>query len=228
MRSVAPAALAAAALVLALAAPAFGAELTVPRTCYAEGDRIPVDGRGFTPSGKVRLSLERADGTVLEATDDPVAEPDGSVSGGYGVDNETGWFDRTQSRFQMTMRLVDQTDTSITASTSFIFSRWSVGVRTVGGRIHPSRPVSLNPVGYTTAIGKPLYGHWMRNGRRAHTRRLGVLRGPCGDLRTRLKRGFPFRPVLPGRYEVRFSTSRTNTRREAIGVRAATVARRIP
>lgn len=222
------------------AAPVAGAAVSVDvggKRCYAEGDTISVNGAGYTPGGQARLSLERTDGEVLERTEEPRAEDDGTVSGGYTVDDETGWFTGTQSRFEMVLRLVDLTrlgagrpesDPEVAASTSFIFSRWAVGVRTRGGRIHPRRPVTLTPVGYTNAIARPLFAHWIRNGRRVHTRRLGILRGPCGDLRTRLVRGFPFRPVPAGTYDVRFSTSRTNTRRSAITVRAARVPRRIP
>lgn len=247
MRSAVAATIALAALA---SAPAAGAAVTVDaggQRCYAEGDNIAVNGSGYTPDGNLRLTLEKADGEVLESTDQqpldrrPRAESDGTVRGDYGVDDETGWFGDTQSRFQMVMRLVDLTrlnagrpenDPEVGATTSFIFSRWAVGVRTVGGRIHPRRSVRLNPVGYTNAVGKPLFAHWMRKGARGtavrvHTRRLGVLRGPCGDLKTRLSRGFPFRPVRPGSYEVRFSPSRTNTRRSAIGVRAARVFRTI-
>ncbi len=236
MRSAAAATIALAALA---AAPAAGAAVSVNaggQRCYAEGDSINVEGTGYSPGGNARLSLEKTDGEVLESSEDPVVGPDGVVKGLYGVEDETGWFGATQSRFDMVLRLVDLTrlragrpenDPEVGATTTFIFSRWAVGVRTRGARIHPKRAVRLNPVGYTNAVGKPLYAHWMRNGRRVHTRRLGVLRGPCGDLKTRLSRGFPFRPVRPGSYQVRFSPSRTNTKRSAIFVRASRVSRTI-
>jgi hypothetical protein len=220
-------------------APAAGAAVSVDvggKRCYAEGDQIEVNGAGYTPNGDARLTLERANGEVLESTEEPRAADDGTVRGAYQVDDETGWFSPTQSRFEMVLRLVDltrlregrpATDPEVGATASFIFSRWSIGVRTRGGRIHPRRPVRLSPVGYTNAIGRALYAHWMRNGRRVHTRRLGILRGPCGDLTRRLSRGFPFRPVRPGSYTVRFSTSRTSTTRSAIIVRAVRVRRTI-
>ncbi|HEV2812337.1 MAG TPA: hypothetical protein VGW10_03705 [Solirubrobacteraceae bacterium] len=237
MRSAAAAGLALAALAAAPGVANAAVAVDVNKPCYAEGDEIDVNGSGFTPEGDVRLTLERATGEVLETSTDPTAGPDGSLAGGYVVKDETGWFGPTQTRFQMTMRTVDVTreqagqpasSPDVGATTSFIFSRWNVGIRAVGGRIHPARPVSINALGFTTSIRRPLFAHWMRNGTRVHTRRLGVLRGPCGDLRTRLSRGFPFRPVRPGRYEVRFSPSRTNTRRSAITHRAARVTRRIP
>ncbi len=223
-------ALVAAAAVAALGAAAPGAsaaELTVEKRCYSEGDIIDVNGTGFTPGGNVRLDLERSTGTVLETTNDPVAEPDGAVRGGFETRSETGWFAGSQTRFDMTMRLTDLTNGTLTASTSFIFSRWNVGVNAPGGKIHPTRPARLLAVGFTTTIGKPLYAHWLRNGRRVHVRPLGTVRGPCGDLRKRLPRGFPFRPVRPGSYEVRFSPSRTNVKTGSIRHRATRVTRTI-
>ena len=137
----------------------------------------------------------------------------------------------------MTLRLVDQTRQSqgqppespdVTATTSFIFSRWNVGVRTRGGKISPRRSASVRAVGYTNAVGRPLYAHWLRNGKRVHTRRLGILRGPCGDRQVRLSRGFPFRPVAPGSYQVTFNSSRTDPRaRDSIVHKATRVRTRL-
>jgi hypothetical protein len=219
---------AAAALALALPGVAAAATVEVAEECYAEDDEIDVRGTGFTPNGDVRLALERASGEVLETSTDPVANAEGAVVGEYKVKAETGWFGRTQTRFDMTLRLTDQTDPTTVATTSFIFSRWNVGVRTVGGRIQPNRPAAFNAVGFTTSVGKPLYAHWLRNGRRVFSKRLGVLRGPCGDVKARLARGFPFRPVRRGSYQVRFTPSRTNLSRAAISFPAARVTRRIP
>ena len=229
---------AATAATLALAPAALAAtSVQVAKSCYAEGDRLAIDGSGFTPDGGVDLSLERADGTVLEQTSDPVAKQDGTVDGTYGVDNETGWFTGQQTRFDMTLRLVDRTrrdggqpleSPDVTATTSFIFSRWNVGVATPGGRIHPKRPLRIKAFGYTNAVGKPLYAHWARGRRRVFTKRLGVLRGPCGNRRARLARGFPFRPVRRGRYRVSFNSSRTNAfARDSITHRTVRVKRRL-
>ena len=204
---------------LALAPTASAAtSVAVGKTCYAEGDRIAISGGGFTPGGGIDMSLERPTGEVLERTSEPLAEPDGRLSGTYGVDNETGWFSGKQTRFQMTLRAVDRTrrdagqpleSPDVTATTSFIFSRWNVGIAAVGGRIRVGRPFSYKAFGYTNAIGKPLYAHWVKGRRRAFTKRLGVLRGPCGDRGGRLARGFPFRPSR-GSYRVNFNTSRRN------------------
>ncbi|HEX8206955.1 MAG TPA: hypothetical protein VF587_12920 [Solirubrobacteraceae bacterium] len=218
MRSTVAAGGAVAAL-LVFAPSALGATaVSVAKRCYAEGDRIAIDGTGFSPGGGVDLSLERAAGEVLEQSGDPVAGQDGTVGGTYGIDNETGWFTGTQTRFEMTLRLVDRTrrdagqpveSPEVTATTSFIFSRWNVGVAAVGGKIRAGRPFRYRAVGYTNAVGKPLFAHWVRGRTRVFTKRLGVLSAPCGDRGGRLARGFPFRPRA-GTYKVNFNTSRTN------------------
>jgi hypothetical protein len=234
------AAVAALSALLALA-PSAGAatSVTARAGCYAEGDSIGVDGSGFTPSGKVTISLERDTGEVLDSDEErPQAGPDGSLAGTFGVANETGWFTGQQTRFRMTLRAVDQTrrdagqplsSPDVTATTSFVFSRWNVGIASAGGRIAPRRRFRWKAFGYTNAVGKPLYAHWVRGRRRVFTKRLGVLRGPCGDRGGRLARGFPFRPVPAGSYKVSFNTSRTNAAaRDTIAHTTARVRRRIP
>ena len=192
--------------------------VSVARSCYSEGDSLPVEGAGFSPGGAVRLRLER-DARVLESTDEPRADAQGAVRGGFGVDTETGYFGRRESRFEMTLRLVDQTrlqagtpadSPDVTAATTFTFSRWAVGLSR--RPIHPARPLSFRAVGFTTGVGKRLYAHWSRNDRLVRTRRFGVLRGPCGDVRGRLRRGFPFRPVRAGEWTVTFNPSKTKAR----------------
>lgn len=237
MRSSAPL-LAVAALLVGAPAAQGATSVSVAKPCYAEGDTIDVNGGGFTPGGKVTISLER--GTqVLERDDqNPTAEDDGTLSGGYTVANETGWFGASETRFDMALRVLDQTragqgqpadSPDVTATTSFIFSRWNVGIRAVGGKIHPKRRVTINAIGYTNAIGKPLYAHWMRGTKRVHTRRLGLLKGPCGDRKVRLRKGFPFRPVAKGKYTVTFNSSRTDPRAEdSIAHAAVRVTKRIP
>ena len=234
MRSTAVLGALGATLALAPAASA-ATSVTVGKTCYAEGDRIAINGQGFTPDGGVDLSLERGP-NVLERSSEPLADSSGAVSGRYGLEVETGFFNGTETRFDMTLRLVDRTrrdagqpleSPDVTATTTFIFSRWNVGLRGPAGKVHPARPLGINAVGYTNAIGKRLYVHYVRNGRRVHTRRLGILRAPCGDTRTRLSRGFPFRPVARGRWRVVFNTSRVNHRAADSVAHRTRVARRL-
>lgn len=203
--------------------------VTVARPCYAEGDRIALSGKGFTPNGAVRLTLERSGQPPLADTAAPQADDAGYVEGAYGVEADTGWFGGAERRFTMRLRLTDVAAPALTASTAFTFSRWNVGVRSATGRIEPRRPARLSAVGFTGDAGKPLYAHYLRGTQLVRTVRLGTLRGSCGTLTKTLARGFPFGPVRPGSWQVTFNTSRRNAHAlDTIVVRAARVKRTIP
>jgi hypothetical protein len=115
------------------------------------------------------------------------------------------------------------------ASTRFTFVRRDVVVMARGGRIAADRPATIRADGFSSQRGRRLYAHWVRAGERRRTVALGRLRGACGSLTRRLRRGFPFRPVDPGTWHVAFNTSRTNPRAPGTVVRrAARVKRAIP
>ena len=201
-------------LALALAAPcvAGGAEVTVGRTCYAEGDTIEVTGSGFSIGGPVALALARGR-TPLHFSLDPLSDAEGKVAGEFELEGETGWFHGRETRFTMTVTLRDQQLPNLIASTTLPFSRWNVMVDGVAqGVLYPHLRTRVHAVGWTHAIGDVLYAHYVRRGRRHHTLRVGTIRGPCGDVERTLPHGFPFRPVPPGFWQVFFNTSRTNYR----------------
>jgi hypothetical protein len=189
------------------ASAAKAAQVTVGARCYAEGDEISLNGSGFRPGAAVVLGLSRSGGALLRFATTPVADAAGRVSGTYGVEDETGWFAREEWRFRMTLTLAERDRPRVRSSARFWFSRWDVVVRTPGGRLRPRRPAVFEATGFTGSSGKVLYAHWVRGSVRRHTRRLGVLEGPCATLRARVDRGFPFAPVLPGTWHVAFNTS---------------------
>lgn len=228
------AALACAATVT-IAATAHAATLSVPRACYAEGDRIDLAGSGFTPLVHTRLTLARADALAgappLRISEDPVADAAGRVNGAYAVEERTGWPADGEERFRMRLTLTDLLTPRIAASTEVWFSRWTVSVATSGsGRLAPRRPAALRAAGFTGDAGRPLFAHYTREGgARVRTVRLGTLEGACGTLTARLERGFPFRPVPAGTWHVAFNTSPDDPRAEGtIMQRAARVRRPIP
>jgi hypothetical protein len=191
---------------------ASAASVSVGARCYAEGDEIELDGGGFTPDAQVVLGISQTAGALLRVSTAPQADEAGRVSGTFGIEGDTGWFTGGQTRFRMTLTLAERDHPSVRASARFWFSRWDVLVRTPGGRLRPRRPAIVEASGFTGSRGRPLYAHWVRDGERRHTRRLGVLHGACARLRTRLERGFPFGPVAAGTWHVAFNTSPTNPR----------------
>ncbi len=195
------------------ASAADGAQVTVGARCYAEGDEIRVSAGGFAPGAPMLLGLSRTGGQVLRISDAAAADEAGRLSGTYGIEDETGWFARDEWRFRMTLTVAARDRPRPRAAVRFWFSRWDVVVRTPGGgRIRPGRRALLEATGFTGSRGKPLYAHWVRGGVRRHTRRLGVLTGPCATLRVRLADGFPFSPVRPGTWHVAFNTSPSDPR----------------
>jgi hypothetical protein len=187
------------------------ARVAVERGCYAEGDRIVLAGEGFEPEARLQLALERA-GAQLRSSNEPVADDAGRVSGTLGIEDETGWFPGRAWRFHMTLELFDPQRPEDRAETRFWFSRFTVTLRAPGGQLRPRRPADVRATGFTGAAGRALYAHWLRNGVRVHSRRLGVLEGPCGTLRTRLSRAFPFTPRPGGRWRVAFNASPADAR----------------
>ena len=192
---------------------AAAAEVNVGARCYAEGDEIAISAGGFVPNAPMVVGVSRTGGRVLRISDAAAADAAGRLSGTYGIEDETGWFGRDEWRFRMTLDVAERDRPQSRTSTRFWFARWDVRVRTRGGgRLRPGRPALLAATGFTGSRGRALYAHWVRDGVRRHTRRLGVLRGPCATMRARLEDGFPFSPVLPGAWQVAFNTSPTDAR----------------
>jgi hypothetical protein len=123
---------------------------------------------------------------------------------------------------------VPATSPDAAASTQVTFSRFGIFVATAGGAaIRPRTPIRFRAVGWTTAVGRPLYLHYVRGRRIVRSVRLGALAGPCGTVTKTLQRAFAFRPVPAGRYRLLFSTSLTNPVREpAVLSRLITVRKR--
>ena len=193
------AALAVAAVALAGASPAEASEVAVGRSCYAEGGTITVRGTGFSPAGPVAVGILRGRTQLVESLD-PLADPEGRVSGRLALARNTGWFRPRQTRFTAALYLRDLQLPGVFSVTVFTLSRWTVLLE---GR-------RLRAVGWTHAVGRPLYAHHVVGGRRIRTVRLGVLRGACGDLRAPMPR------MTGGR--VVFGTSRSHRRGPTVSV----------
>ena len=210
-------ALAALAAALMAAPAAAAADLEVARGCDAEGDALTVAGSGFTPTGPVTLGILRGR-TLLDETLDPLADTEGRVRGTFSLPTDSGWFQPRQRRFGAVVFLRDQQRLLNFDLTSITLSRWTVMVDGVAGRrIAPGRPTAITAVGWTHAVGEPLYAHHVVGGRRRRTVRLGVVRGACGDLRATL-------PPLAGGRVVFGTEPRSHLRGPVVSVR--TLARR--
>jgi hypothetical protein len=168
-----------------------------------------------------------SNGRPLLSTSSQPAAPDGTyrVAQPYPSSVTDKWFpDASTETIPLQMAVTDLTRVNaglpltspdVVGSTTVTFSRFGILVATAGGAaIRPRTPIRFRAVGWTTAVGRPLYVHYVLGRRIIRSVRLGLLAGPCGNATKTLQRAFPFRPVRPGSYRLLFSTSLTNPVRE--------------
>ena len=224
----------------ASAAPASAAVSLAPiRPCLSELDAVSPNASGLTPGGPVKFDL-LSNGRPLFSTSSQPAAPDGTyrIAEPFPSSVTDRWFpDDTTETIPLQMAVTDlaranaglpPTSPDVVGSTTVTFSRFGIFAATPGGTaIRPRTRIRFRAVGWTTAVGRPLYIHYVRGRRIIRSVRLGRLAGPCGNLTKTLQRAFPFRPVQPGQYRLLFSTSLTNPVREpAILSRLITVRKR--
>lgn len=186
----------AAACVVALVAPAasYAGSLTVTGTCFASGQRVAIAGTAFSPAGTVALG--------------------GGVVGGVAQVNTAGAFAATVTAPAVPelgprivpVTAVDQANPANSATTQIKVVRQAFG---------SNLPVAGRPDDVTTwrfagfAAGKPIYAHFLLEGRVRGDHRFGVARGDCGTLTARAARIPGVTALQPGRWTIRLDQSRT-------------------
>jgi hypothetical protein len=240
LRRAATASIVAVAALGASAAPAAGVISLAPvRPCLSELDAISPNAAGLTPGGAVKFDLTSGGRPLLSTASQPAAA-DGTyrVAAPYPSSVTEKWFpDATTETIPLAMTITDltrlnsgqpATSPEVAATTNVTFSRFGIFVATGGGAaIRPRTRIRFRALGWTTAVGRPLYLHYVRGRRIVRSVRLGLLAGPCGTATKTLQRAFPFRPVPAGQYRLLFSTSVTNPVREpAVLSRLITVRKR--
>jgi hypothetical protein len=227
VRRAAAASILAAAALGASAAPAAGVIALMPvRPCLSELDAVSPNAVGLTPGGAVKFDLTSAGRPLLSTSSRPAAA-DGTykVAAPYPASVTDKWFPgATTETIPLAMTVTDltrlnsgqpATSPEVAATANVTFSRFGILVATPGGApILPRERVRFRALGWTTAIGRPLYLHYVLGRRIVHSVRMGLLAGPCGNVTKMFPRAFAFRPVRPGQYRLLFSTSVTNPLRE--------------
>jgi hypothetical protein len=227
LRRTAAASIVAVAALGASAAPAAGVISLAPvRPCLSELDAVSPNASGLTPGGAVKFDLASAGRPLLSTAAQPAA-PDGTyrVAAPFPSSVTDRWFpDATTETIPLAMTITDltrlnsgqpATSPDVTGTANVTFSRWNILIGTPGGAAPvPRARIRFRAVGWTADIGKPLYVHYIRGRRDVRSVRLGVLKGPCGNVTKTLDRAFPFRPVRPGQYRFLFTASATNPNKQ--------------
>jgi hypothetical protein len=189
------------ALVLAVAAPAEAATLTLGATksCYRAGDALVLSGSGFTPGGQASITLDGQDLGTVPA----------DAAGNFTAPLNIGTLKGIRTR---TLIATDAANPANVAQAQFLGSALAVAVKPRNGAA--GRKLRINASGFTT--GKRLYAHVVR-GKYRHNVFIGKLKGPCRTAKVR-------RRVLPaglsaGLYTVQFDTKRRYSKKTKVWVR---------
>jgi hypothetical protein len=195
------------AALLAAAAPAGAATLSLDHGCYLarqpalpNGQTIAVQGAGFAPGASVDFALGS---TQLGAL---TADANGAVAGRFQAPSLAA----SQFRSTRTLTASDGTNQGTAA----------VELRRLAADFLPSagNPLRLRVRFFVYGFGpvltalnvptrQPVYEHVLDpSGRRRATFLVGHAGGPCGDLRTTPRRILPFRTTRNGRWRFVFTT----------------------
>lgn len=179
-------------LALAAAAPpaaAHAATLDADFPCYVHGESIVLAGAGFTPGGRVALSVA---GQQLG----------GVLADSFGEFNVRVRMPRLSTRLRLRFVAADRADRALIAGALVRIVSPDVVVAPAGGK--PDRPRRIRAWGFIGAGA--LYAHVKRRGaERARNIYLGRPRGACGTLR--VKRRLFRRHPPSGRYAIKFDTA---------------------
>jgi hypothetical protein len=173
------------------------------------------EGAGYTPGGAVDFFLA-ANGRL--GTFGTTATPEGSIAGLVRAPDPDDFLEEEELAGDVSVTANDRTRIEASAEpfesqfapASLRLTRSLVSWRSATGRIVPHRSITFRAVGHTDTIDRALHVHYRLHGQTVRSVRLGILRGPCGDLTTRLRRAFPFRPVRAGSYALVFNASATD------------------
>jgi hypothetical protein len=203
-------------LTTALAAPALAAAAPTVNTdlpCYTPGMPIGLSGAGYTPAGDVAIfySLNGAHGNNLLTEKAPLkADAAGGINGRLTAPQLASDNDLRET---VTLTANDQARMGPNGPTgppeeSFAATQFQLSAVDVlvgpwlKGHVNPRALTTFKVVGW--APFRRVYAHYLLNGKRIKTVKIGAVSGPCGDL-TKKVRQFPFRPVPAGRYQIRFT-----------------------
>jgi hypothetical protein len=193
---------------LLVAAPtAAAAEIQVDRPCYADpsqrADTIALTGSGFAPNAAYQVLL---DGQPLQGGTGN-ADASGAIAGSLAapsLGSSTGG-----SRYQHSYSLTAQDASGGGPTATFAVSKLFATFRPTSGNPKTLKVrFALYGFGLAGDAAPTIYLHYVApNGKLKKTYRLGKGRGPCGSLKTSLRRLFPF-SAGRGAWNLQFDTSR--------------------
>jgi hypothetical protein len=182
-----------AGLLLLSPAAADAADLTVPRPCFASGQRLTLSGTSFTPGTPIAIAGD--------ATGAAQAGPAGTFTTAITAPPVAELGPRV-----VTVLAIDQANPANVAT---------LRIRVVHEAYGSNRPVAGRPREITTwrfagfVPGRPIYAHFLLGDRSRGDYRFGVARGVCGTLTARAARIPGVRALAPGRWTLKLDQRMT-------------------
>jgi hypothetical protein len=158
------------------------ADLVLAGRCFAEGQPVTLAGTAFTPNAPVIISGDVRGTTQADALGAFTTEIMAPRVKGLGPE-------------RVTVVTTDAWNTANRSTLHFFVVHEAFG---------SNRPVAGTPAQWTTwrfagfVPGRPIYGHFVLNGRSHGDHRFGMARGPCGTLTVRAPRIPGVRRLRPG------------------------------
>jgi hypothetical protein len=183
-----------AVLLLVPAAAADAADLTIAGSCFSSGQRIALTGTSFTPGAAVAIA-----GDVAAAT--AQTDPAGTFTTQIAAPPVPDLGPRT-----MTVTATDAANPANVTTLRLQVVREAFGSnRPVAGR--PREITTWRFAGFVPA--RPIYAHFLLDGRSRGDYRFGVARGDCGTLTARAARIPGVRSLAPGRWTLKLDQRMT-------------------
>jgi hypothetical protein len=179
--------------VLLSPAPARAADVTTPGSCFSSGQRLTLSGSSFTP------------GTPIAITGDVTGTAQADAFGTFTTQIVAPAVAELGPR-EVTVSAVDQTN-PMNVST--------LRIEVVHEAFGSNRPVAGRPRQITTwrfagfVPHRPIYAHFLLDGRARGDYRFGVARGNCGTLTVRAARVPGVRTLAPGRWTLKLDQRMT-------------------
>lgn len=170
------------------------------KPCYRAGEKLGMLGRGYTPSGSVRVTSDGA----------PIGSVTTLSNGAFAAQLTVG---QRRGEKVKTYAATDVANPAITAATALRVSALAVSIRPRSGR--PGRRLRIGARGFTGY--RTLYAHVARGRRYRRNVRVGRLTRVCRKLTVR--RRIIARRTRPGSYLVQFDGRRRFSRRTRVRVR---------
>ena len=192
-RLAAAAALLAVTAALVLPAAGLAADLSVRGECFAAGQRVVISGTAFTPGGPVAIA--------------------GDVTGAAQA-NSAGTF-TTEITAPAVSELGPRTVTVTATDRVNPGNTATLHLQVVHEAYGSNRPIAGRPDELTTwrfagfAPGRPIYAHFLLDGRSRGDYRFGVARGACGTLTARAARIPGVRALRPGHWALKLDQRMT-------------------